>query len=136
MYVVRVMLSLRCREPPDDSAAGGAMEETLSCRGCTCVTGMFIWPQIDDQRQRSLVTAGAQIQTTNISEAVYVLAAVSAWPGAPTRRFLGPSRSVTDVLAHGAAGSAPPCRVCAPVAVPQAGYPDGADHPVMARRSG
>jgi hypothetical protein len=45
------------------------------------VTGMFIWPQIDDQRQRSLVTAGAQIQTTNTSEAVYVLAAVSAWPG-------------------------------------------------------
>jgi hypothetical protein len=27
------------------------------------VTGMVIWPQIDDQRQRSLVTAGAQ--TTN-----------------------------------------------------------------------
>src|SRR5258707_964450 len=101
------MLSLRYREPPDDSAAGGAMEETLSCRGCTCVTGMFIWPQIDDQRQRSLVTAGAQIQTTNISEAVYVLAAVSAWPGVPTRRFRGLSRSVTGVLAHGAAGSAP-----------------------------
>src|SRR5258708_24224562 len=101
------MLSLRYREPPDDSAAGGAMEETLSCRGCTCVTGMFIWPQIDDQRQRSLVTAGAQIQTTNTSEAVYVLAAVSAWPGVATRRFRGPSRSVTGVLAHRAAGSAP-----------------------------
>jgi len=40
------------------------------------VAGMFIWPQIDDQRQRSLVTAGAQ--TTNTSEAVYVLTAVSA----------------------------------------------------------
>jgi hypothetical protein len=37
---------------------------------------MFIWPQIDDQRQRSLVTAGAQ--TTNTSDAVYVLTAVSA----------------------------------------------------------
>ena len=40
------------------------------------VVGMFIWPQIDDQRQRSLVTAGAR--TTNTSEAVYVLTAVSA----------------------------------------------------------
>jgi restriction system protein len=40
------------------------------------VAGMFIWPQIDDQRQRSLVPAGAQ--TTNTSEAVYVLTAVSA----------------------------------------------------------
>jgi hypothetical protein len=39
------------------------------------VTGMFSWPQIDDQRQRSLVTADAQIQTTNTSKAVYVLAA-------------------------------------------------------------
>jgi hypothetical protein len=32
------------------------------------VTGMFIWPQIDDQRQRSLVMAGAH--TTSTSEAV------------------------------------------------------------------
>ena len=39
------------------------------------VAGMFIWPQIDDQRQRSLVTADAQ--TTNTSEAAYVLTAVS-----------------------------------------------------------
>ena len=36
--------------------------------GDIAVAGMFIWPQIDDQRQRSLVTAGAQ--TTNTSEAV------------------------------------------------------------------
>jgi hypothetical protein len=27
------MLSLRYGEPPDDSAAGGAMKEILSCRG-------------------------------------------------------------------------------------------------------
>ena len=40
---------------------------------------MFIWLQIDDQRQRSLVTAGAQ--TANTSEAVYVLTAVSACRG-------------------------------------------------------
>jgi hypothetical protein len=39
------------------------------------LAGMFIWPQIDDQRQHSLVTAGAQ--TTNTSEAVYLLTAVS-----------------------------------------------------------
>jgi hypothetical protein len=46
---------------------------------------MFIWPQIDDERQRSLATAGAQ--TTNTSEAVYVLTAFSVWPWAATRRF-------------------------------------------------
>jgi hypothetical protein len=40
---------------------------------------MFIWPQIDDQRQRSLAMAGAQ--TMNTFETIYVLTAVSAWPG-------------------------------------------------------
>jgi len=39
------------------------------------VAGIFVWPQIGDQRQRSLVKADAQ--TTNTSEAVYVLTAVS-----------------------------------------------------------
>jgi hypothetical protein len=46
-----------------------------------CVSGMFIWPQIDDQRQRSLATAG--VRTTNTSEAVYMLTAVGVWPGQP-----------------------------------------------------
>lgn len=45
------------------------------------VTGMFIWPQIDDQRQRSLATAG--VHAANISEAINVRTAVNVWPGEP-----------------------------------------------------
>jgi hypothetical protein len=66
------------------------------------VTGMFNRPQIDDQRQRSFATAIAQ--TTNTSEAIYVLTAVSAWPGMATRRFRGPSRSVTRCAGPGLPG--------------------------------
>jgi hypothetical protein len=71
--------------------------------------GIFIWPQIDDQRQGSLATVG--VQTTNTSEAVYVITAVSVWPGRP----LAASRPITErdqvcwpVL------PGPPCRVCVP----------------------
>ncbi len=104
--LVSVLLGFRCQRVSRPTAPYCRL--AVAClRQEPFVTGMFIWPQIDDQRQRSLVTAGAQIQTTNTSEAVYVLAAVSAWPGVATRRFRGPSRSVTGVLAHRAAGSAP-----------------------------
>jgi hypothetical protein len=68
------------------------------------VTGTFIWPQIDDQRQRSLVTAGAQ--TTNTSEAVYVLTAVSAWAGGGHSPLPKPITERDQVCWPGAAGSA------------------------------
>lgn len=66
--------------------------ELVRPQALTTVTGMFIWPPIDDQRQRSLATAG--LQSMNTSEPLRITA-VSVWPGAATRRFRGLSRSVT-----------------------------------------
>jgi hypothetical protein len=92
---------------PVPAPVRGGPDADQSGRCEPLVTGMFIWPQIDDQRQRSLVTAGAQ--TTNTSDAVYVLTAVSAWPGVATRRFRGPSRSVTRCAGRG--GRVRTCRL-------------------------
>jgi hypothetical protein len=66
------------------------------------VTGIFIWPQNDDQRQRSLPTAS--VQTTITSEALYVLTAVSVWPGVSHLSFQDPSRSVTRCAGPGLPG--------------------------------
>jgi hypothetical protein len=60
------------------------------------ITGMSIWPEIDDQMIKDndhwLWPA---VRPTNTSEAVYMLTAVSVWPGAATRQQRGPSNSVT-----------------------------------------
>ena len=63
---------------------------------------MFIWAQIDDQRQHSLATD--DVQTSDTSEAICVPTAVSVWPGPGSRRFRGESRSVTRCAGPGLPG--------------------------------
>ena len=70
---------------------------------------MFTWPQINDQRQRSLATAG--VQTTSTSEAIYVLTAASPWPGAATLRFPNPVTEHDQACRPPPAVPASPCRI-------------------------
>jgi len=66
------------------------------------ITGMFIWPQIDDQRQSSLATAG--VQTTYTSEPLYMRPPSASGQGQPL---------TASVARHGAwpCVLAPACRV-------------------------
>src|SRR5215471_12678143 len=77
------------------------------CPRLTRVVGMFIWPQIDDQRQCSLVTTGAQTR----SDHKHFRGPFTCWPpSVPDRVGHSPlPRPITErdqVWWLGAAGSA------------------------------
>jgi hypothetical protein len=79
--------------PVLSAAAGEVTGIAAGDDGLPVVIGLFIWAQIDGQRQCSFVTATRvgrpAFRSTKTSEAACMHAAVSEWPTAARRRFRG-----------------------------------------------